>query len=293
MPGRNQAAGTTEYLMFSSVVTACQRNGDQPPSPMGGETLKWETAVARMTEDLKLSAESGFLLRVLSYYAQLVPAQSTGEPDLGGNLLYAGELDQEGRALVVASNVAGAASLCATADQLAQKQAIRDGIVDFLVTSLDESLRILKNEIRKRAPVAVCIAAAPAPIEVEMAERGVVADLLRPPVESTATQPDGQVVVTWSVSSAPAQWLLKLDALALECLDPDAGSARRWLRNAPRYLGRLAQSTRLLHADHRFAGLFLERAKLIEQAPIHIQVTSEDGSDEFTSAHWNRHEAHL
>ena len=29
------------------------------------------------------------------------------------------------------------------------------------MTSLDESLRILKNEIRKREPVAVCIAAAP------------------------------------------------------------------------------------------------------------------------------------
>ena len=56
-----------------------------------------------------------------------------------------------------AANIAGAASLSATADVATQKQAIRDGVVDFLVTSLDEAARILKNEIRKRQPVAVCV----------------------------------------------------------------------------------------------------------------------------------------
>ena len=35
------------------------------------------------------------------------------EPCLGGQLLYAGELDATGRALVVAGNIAGAASLAA------------------------------------------------------------------------------------------------------------------------------------------------------------------------------------
>ncbi len=237
-----------------------------------------------MTADIESSA--GFILRVLSYYERLVP-QSSGEPDLGGSLLYAGELDGDGRALVAASNIAGAASLCATANHHAQKQAIRDGIVDFLVTSLDEALRILKNEIRKRAPVAVCISSAPPPIEAEMAERGVVADLLRPPIESPSALPAGQVLVTWSVSSSPAQWLPKLDALALECLDKDAGRARRWLRMAPRYLGRLAQSTRLLHADRRFSALFRERAKQFEEAPLRIQAVSEDGSEEFNFARWN------
>ena len=61
------------------------------------------------------------------------------EPSLGGKLLYAGELDAEARALLVAANIAGAASLAASADAAARKQAMRDGVVDFLVTSLDEA----------------------------------------------------------------------------------------------------------------------------------------------------------
>ena len=57
----------------------------------------------------------------------------------------------------------------------AQKQAIRDGVADFLVNSLDEALRILKNQLRKRETVAVCVGLAPADVEREMKERGVAA----------------------------------------------------------------------------------------------------------------------
>ncbi len=49
-------------------------------------------------------------------------------------------------------------------------------------------------------------------------------------------------LVTWSVASDQAQWLPRLDAIALDCLDADEWAARRWLRLAPRYLGRLAQA---------------------------------------------------
>lgn len=52
--------------------------------------------------------------------------------------------------MVRAANIAGAASLSATTDAIAQRNSIRDRVVDFLVTSLDEARRILKNEIRKR-----------------------------------------------------------------------------------------------------------------------------------------------
>src|SRR6185437_13932582 len=101
------------------------------------------------------------------FYAALLPyAQpgGDGEPTLAGQFLYAGELDEEGRALLVAANVLGAASLTVTADPSSQRRAIRDGVADFLVTTLDEALRILKNQLRKREPVAVCIAGKPQPI---------------------------------------------------------------------------------------------------------------------------------
>ena len=122
-----------------------------------------------------------FAFQVESLYAALLQTASpalSSEPGLGGKLLYAGELDEAGLALMAAGNIAGAATLASTADPATQKQAIRTGVVDFLVTSLDEALRVLKNEIRKREPVAVCVAVAPEAVEREMLERGVLPDLL-------------------------------------------------------------------------------------------------------------------
>lgn len=217
------------------------------------------------------------------------------EPDLGGKLLYAGELDEAGRALVVAGNIAGAASLAATADLSAQKQAIRDGVVDFLVTTLDEALRILKNEIRRHETVAVCVGAAPEAVEREMLERGVLPDLLAPgaehlpvgaefhrqgaqPVESGSIE-GCPVLIVWRVAAAPALWLPKLDAIVLDCLEPDACAARRWLRLAPRYLGRLAKGVRLLHCDDALAARLLElvRERVAHEkiaVPVEIQISS-------------------
>ncbi len=125
-----------------------------------------------------------FIRKVESAYTGLIQAAdqdsaSGQEPTLGGKLLYAGALDGDGRALLIAGNIAGAASLAASADPSVQKQAVRDGVVDFLVTSLDEALRILKNEIRKRETVAVCVAVDPPAIEREILARGVTPDLLR------------------------------------------------------------------------------------------------------------------
>jgi urocanate hydratase len=190
------------------------------------------------------------------------------EPSLGGNLLYAGELDFHGCAMVVAGNVAGCATLAATADQTAQKHAIRDGAVDFVVTSLDEALRILKNELRKRAAVAVCVGADPGAMEKEMVERGVLPDLvfeasfggvrempnfggrLR---EIRLTHPDAELaLLQWQVAESPARWMGKLDAIALDCLQPDSW-AHRWIRMYPRYCGRSAQARRALYCDLELA----------------------------------------
>lgn len=204
-----------------------------------------------------------FTLAVERAYAALVAdgAGAAEEPSLGGKLLYAGELNAGGRALMVAGNVAGAATLAATSDSATGKQAMRDGVADFLVNSLDEGLRILKNEVRKRETVAVCIAADAGSVEAEMRERGVVADLLAP--VGAARLPDGIVMLTWRVASAPAQWLPKVDAIALECVEKTGGdgNARRWLRLAPRYLGRMSQGWRVMRCEQSVAGLFVARVR--------------------------------
>jgi hypothetical protein len=221
------------------------------------------------------SAAFNFLTRVALSYATLLdtPLAHT-EKGLGGKLFYAAELDEEGRALLVAANIAGAATLAASADRDAQKQALRDGIADFVVTNLDEALRILKNQLRKRETVAICVALPPSDVEREMNQRGVAPDLLRsdlsiPPShnafalhDSEETEHDlGKIpaLVTWRVDSALPKDLALLDEIALACLDPDEWKTRRWLQLSPRYLGRLAHGLRLLETDREFNARFWER----------------------------------
>jgi hypothetical protein len=242
----------------------------QIPSPLSQDALLLQDAFPLLA----------FPLRVDGFYASLIRHASSVETGMGGRLLYLGELDENGRALMVASNIAGAASLAVTADPVAQKQSIHEGVADFLVNSLDEALRILKNEIRKGEPVAVCIAAPRATIEQEMLERGVLPDFVRDPggagradnaldfgagiksVPSLAL-PKDQSIVTWSVEEGPAQWLPRLDAIATECIASDESTpaqiSRRWLRLAPRYLGRLARNVRLLRCSTAAANSIAER----------------------------------
>jgi urocanate hydratase len=250
-----------------------------------------------MTIDIHLSRS--FAATVDWLHAGLIhAAESESAPDrehrgLGGKLFYAGDLDGVGSALVVAGNIAGAATLTATADIATQKQAIRDGVIDFLVTSLDEALRILKNEIRKGETVAVCVSQSPEEVEYEMVERGVLPDLLPPGVldapkfqafldlgarqiEPVAAK-KGQIVLTWSVASGQAHWLPRLDVLAEECLgcsqSREVWSARRWLRLAPRYLGRMAQGMRLLRCQACTAQWFVERVReRVENCEVVVPV---------------------
>jgi hypothetical protein len=135
-----------------------------------------------MTSDLAASPSPVHPIEaVYRLYEALVLTQLLdAEAGLGGKLLYAGEMDVRGRELLIASNIAGAASLAASADPAVQRQAIRDGAVDFLVTSLEEALRILKNEIRKRQPVSVGVGVDPQTLVAAMLDRGVLPDLLPP-----------------------------------------------------------------------------------------------------------------
>jgi hypothetical protein len=175
---------------------------------------------------------------------------------LGGKLLYAGELHEDGCRLVRAANIADAASLSATADSAAQRHVIRDGVADFLVTSLDEALRILKNEVRKRQTVSVVVAVDPVQVVAEMRGRGVLPDLLPPAnfannsiglnafLEHGARRvepvplPEGWVFRTWA--PAPTDF----DALAMAVLPENDHTNRRWLRLSPRYLGPAARRVR-------------------------------------------------
>lgn len=246
------------------------------------------------SEDTQLIA-SDFVSCAERYYAALMQTVEgeadtpDKEPSLGGKLLYISKLNEDVRALVVAGNVAGAATLVATADVAAQKQAMRDGVVDFLVTSLEEALRILKNEIRKRETVAVCVAAAPESVEREMLERGVQPDLLGPwdedglppkafeavaqQISLSPAEKSAHTHLMWQVETEPMRWMAKLDALAHACLSGDSLAAHRWLRLAPRYCGRRAMGVRVLRCEAEVAEEFTARvAELTKSGEIGVPV---------------------
>lgn len=222
------------------------------------------------------------------HYAALV-AHDSAQRGLGGCLLYAGALDHATRPLMVAANVAGAASLAVAADPATQKQAARDGIADFLVTSLDEALRILKNEVRKHATVAVCVAAAPEELAHEMQERGVVPDLVAAAVApqfftARCIEPlavsVSQVRLEWGVAAAPALWMPKLDEIARQCLPAEDVVAHRWLRLAPRYCGRAAIGLRVLRCLPSVAEQFSSRVAVAMTSgemgvPVEIRTTAD------------------
>ena len=176
-------------------------------------------------------------------------------------MLY-GLLDEAGSATALAASIAGAASLGLDPGSERLKGAMRHGACDFVVNHLDEALRILKNEIRKKKPVAVGLECDVATGLNSIVERGVQPDLLAfagggvddggpidtnlavlagrgartigypgPPGVTEKVIGDGArdgalAGVRWSVAESPARWLPKVDALALDVLSssPEATS---------------------------------------------------------------------
>ncbi len=119
--------------------------------------------------------------RVRAHYALLTAAAASqfGAGSLAGRLLLVDGLGDEGDALLIAASIAGAASLVLETGPDAVRHCVRNGIVDFAVTTLAEALRILKNEVRKRQPIAVLLERQPMSVLAEMVERGAQPDMLR------------------------------------------------------------------------------------------------------------------
>jgi len=209
-------------------------------------------------------------------YLALVP-KLDAEAGLGGKLIYSGELNPEGFRLVRAANIAGAASLSASADPEQQKRAIREGVIDFLVTSVDEALRILKNEIRKRQGVAVGIALDPESVEQEMIQRGVVPDLLFAGAEipgwtdqgverlESATIPSGTTFLTLKLNQYLAGRAVEVDAMFLAALPTDDFAGRRWFTLSPRYLDSGARQYRSALCDVEAASILVDRVGEIKK----------------------------
>jgi hypothetical protein len=204
--------------------------------------------------------------------------------NLGGTLLLYSGLDRDGIAVAMASNVAGAASLGFEPDVALAKQAVRAGVCDFLVNNLDEALRILKNEIRKRRAVSVVLTGDVDSMVTEIVARGVQPEVLAFPVRElvergarvlAADVEDTRAAVTWSVANEPMRWLPVVDALASASLEI-ADARVRWIEGSPRYLGRAFERQRFLRMTNEEADAFASaiRAAVTEGAiPCAVSVT--------------------
>jgi urocanate hydratase len=97
---------------------------------------------------------------------------------LEGKLVVSGGMGGMGGAQPLAATMAGAAFLGIDVDPERIKRRLKIGYCDFMVNTLDEALRILKNAVRKKEAVSVGLVANCADVIPELAERGVVPDLL-------------------------------------------------------------------------------------------------------------------
>ena len=97
---------------------------------------------------------------------------------LAGKLIVSGGMGGMGGAQPLAATMTGAAFLGIDVDPERIKKRLKTGYCDFMVTSLDEALRILKNAIRKKENVSVGLVGNCADVIPELAARGVVPDIL-------------------------------------------------------------------------------------------------------------------
>lgn len=215
---------------------------------------------------------------------------------LGGWLLAVFELDAAGIAALIAGSVAGAAVLALDAQRERVKELLRYGICDFVVNDLDEALRILKNEVRKKQPVSVCLSADPEAMAREMVERGLQPEVLAGRRASAASElvdrgavwvhagSLSRALVAWRLRNQTAAWaagpvLARVDEMVASTLD-DGGSdtawRRHWLQRAPRYMGRrlaVKRCVRMSNAEmERLAEAFRNDAALAAQV-----ILSRDG----------------
>jgi len=98
--------------------------------------------------------------------------------DLSGKLVVSGGMGGMGGAQPLAATLNGGAFLGIDVDPERIKRRVKSGYCDVMVNDLDESLRILKNAVRKREPASVGLVGNCADLIPALAKRGIVPDLL-------------------------------------------------------------------------------------------------------------------
>jgi urocanate hydratase len=211
----------------------------------------------------RLSSPQPSQAAVHQNYLQLQSIQANQFPkpsadSLAGRLVACIGFGQKGAELALATTIAGGTFLGIDPSSEHLKAAVRNGSCDFMVNTLDESLRVLKNELRKQKALSVGLLGDASEILPAMVDRGVQPDLIAdtsPPeneadsirrgallqliergARSLNTQaekfscPANLIEVVWTAANIAD--LKRMDALAQEQLPPDDTIRQRWLRQA-------------------------------------------------------------
>src|SRR6266513_635473 len=139
--------------------------------------------------------------------------------DLAGKLIVSGGMGGMGGAQPLAATMNGAAFLGIDVDPERIKKRLKTGYCDFMVSTLDEALRILKNAVRKKENVSVGLVGNCADVIPELAERGVVPDIL---TDQTAAHDPLNGYLPNGMSLADAMLLRNRDPKAYEEKSLDA-----------------------------------------------------------------------
>jgi len=260
--------------------------------PVGGELLPDQgrrVTISQMTSPPGDAVQP----RILRTYTVLQRLR----PDWAGSLILSVGLGPHGAALSIASNIAGAVSLAIDHDPAHLREVVRTGAVDFVVNTLDEAIRAMKNEVRRGTPLSVALDLEPTAALAEIAERGLAPQLFSifssvvPGIDQRALelQQSGAQLISFQddeVSSDPlpgfrssqtllaslleqrhwqlvtrtfetASELRAFDAKALELISTEDTLRRRWLQSAPRILQRQRPPQRTLW-------LTVEESKTVE-----------------------------
>jgi Urocanase Rossmann-like domain len=198
----------------------------------------------------------------------------------GGQLiLNIGLTDQ---AIPLASNIVGAVCLSIEENPTAARAALRTGACDFVVNTLDEALRAMKNEVRQHKPLSVGLQGNQSQILREILERGLAPKLvtnltdpetlqtLQSQGDTTLNSEEAATLVTsiteknhWTAHDFPQPnpaALKSFDTQAAAILPPDDNLRRTWLTVAPRLFPRETP-------PHRTLWLTPSEARRLSQKP--------------------------
>ncbi|MGA7159275.1 MAG: hypothetical protein WBY53_20700 [Acidobacteriaceae bacterium] len=198
--------------------------------------------------------------QTLQLYGELMARR----PRWAGALVFSSGAGVAATGLPAAVSIAGGTSLLLDSDAAGVKAVFRQGGVDFVVNTLDEALRVLKNEIRKHRPLSVALEGPVEPALAEMQERGVLPDLqVRWDGVDYSCAEQLQLVgmesspklAAWlrerkwtdaAIERATAMELRELDASLLAQLPEDDAVRRAWVQRIAHYQRPVAGGARVV-----------------------------------------------